>query len=197
MKKTLLACLCISALLGGYFLFHKPSKKEVEQYCPKTWSAFQEYPRLEMLIDGFSIQSMLDILAVDIAELKDRKLPIKTYIGACKDKETAIGLQARFGSDKRSFLTLDPTVDLLPKTDLIIAWDYLTTLERSEMRSCFLHFKKSGAKFLLMTHDPKITQNKKNKTGLPQPVNWKIEPYNFPEPLITFDKYALWNLNTL
>ena len=197
MKKIILACLCLALGALGYHFLHKPEKKPRAEYSPKTWSTFSEYSRLEMLLKGFAIQSMIDVPSADVEDLKTHQLPLQTYIGACKDKENALALQARFGSEKRSFHMIDPTMDLLPKADLIFAWDLLTTLKRSEVHSTLLHFKKSGARFLLMAHDPTVTKNHKNKTGLPQAINWKIDPYNFPDPLITFDHYALWSLETL
>lgn len=193
--------------LALYLQEKKTAKKpeEIAFYHPVTWSNFGEQNRLKMLLKGFAIESIIDVPCVDINSLDPSLLGEIRYTGITDSKDQARGLQAQFGSNLRTFLSMEITVDILPKADLIFCWDKLCTLSETSAQAAIIQFKKSGAQFLLMRHYPGLKKNRKNKTGEAQPVNWTLPPYNFPEPIIhiiekgnnEMESLALWNLEVL
>ncbi|NGX38615.1 MAG: hypothetical protein K1000chlam2_01790 [Chlamydiae bacterium] len=203
---ALVASLAILCSLAGLVVYKRHTKPPaIEKPDPRTWSQFNEQKRLQMLLQGFAIESIVDLPCCDLNILGQLDLGVKRYIGVIEKKEQAHALQAQFGSKIRTFLDRDITKDLLPKVDLILCWDYLCTLTSQEARAALLQFKKSGAKFLLMRHYPEVKENSENTTGVLQPINWKYPPYQFPEPIIQImekgdygmENLALWNLNDL
>lgn len=179
--------------------------REIVEYHPVTWKNFREINRLKMLLKGFAIESIIDVPCVDVNSLDSTLFQGVRYTGITDSKDQARGLQAQFGSSLRTFLSMEITVDILPKADLIFCWDKLCTLSETQALAAITQFKKSGAQFLLMRHYPGVKKNRKNKTGGAQPVNWTIAPYNFPEPIIhiiekgdhEMESLALWNLEAL
>lgn len=198
-------CLCAASLAGTRLSFKKTEAKTLSEYRPRTWAQFSEYQRLEMLLQGFAIESLIDIPFVDHEIIKKPLLKEIRYIGITQSKDRARALQAQFGSKLRTFLDREITIDVLPKADLIVCWDKLCTMSPREVRASILQFKKSGAHFLLMRHYPEVQKNQKNKSGEFQPVNWTLPPYQFPEPIIHImeqgeyglESLALWNLENL
>ncbi len=185
--------------------YQKTDQNVAIQPPPSTWSGFDEYKRLAMLFKGFAIESMLDIPCADIQELKQHPLGLKHYIGATRSKESAEALQAQFGNELRSFRALDIAIDPLPQVDLIFCWDELCTMPRDKVEAVLLQFKKSSAKYLLIRHYPHVIKNSKNKRGVFKPINWKLAPYHFPEPIIqiiegkdsTAANLTLWSVDHL
>lgn len=207
MKKTalLLGALLLIATPIFYKKWSKKEKKEEVVYEPKTWEAFHEEGRLSMLIKGFAIESMVDLPCTSNIASQKFALPLKKYFGVSESLDVARALQSQYGSSISTYLHADITAELLPKVDLILAWDELCTLSPTGVQAALVHFKKSGAKFLLMRHYPDLPKNKKNKTGGFQPVNWTLPPYNFPQPLIQImetkegkmESLSLWTLDKL
>ncbi len=194
--------------LGVALFVVKKQEKIVEEspitYEQKTWDGFTEYKRLQMILQGFAIESIVDIPCLDFDKIRTN-LGIKRYIGVTSSRDKARELQALFGSETRTFFSFSVDVDVLPKADLILCWDELCTLPTNRASSALFQFKKSGAKFLLMRHFPQVKKNHKNKTGGFVPVNWTLPPYNMPEPMIQImeqnqegmESLALWDLETV
>ena len=185
--------------------YHQPSEIVPEPYVHQTWSQFGEYQRLEMLIKGFAIQSIIDVPSCDLMELQKHSLGNRTYLGVADSPLVARGLQAQFGTLAHTFSHFRIEADVLPRADLILAWDKLCTLSEEDVQSTLLQFKKSGAKFLLMRHYPQVEKNHGTVLGSFQPINWNLPPYNFPEPIIHIMEegeygpmsLALWSFDTL
>jgi len=183
----------------------KEKKEKIAPYSPKTWSTFQEYKRLKILLEGFGIESLLDIPACDVENFREQDFGKIRYIGIASSKDQAAALQAHHGLLWRQFSSARIAVDSLPRADLILCWDRLCALPSHEVLAALLQFKKSGAKFLLMRHYPNIVENAINETGEFQPINWKLAPYFFPEPIIHImerreddaQTLALWSLENL
>lgn len=207
MKRALLylpLCLVVFYVLGVRHVRkkHKERKQQQEQSSHQhsaTWQEFSQEKHFQMLVEGFGIGSMLDIPSRDVEHMH---LPLKKYIGVAPTPAEAANLQTRFGSAISSFISLDLTIDPLPKVDLILCWDRFSSLSDQEIRAALLQCKKSGAKFLLLSHCPSLKQNEEEEY---RQINWKLSPYNFPEPLIMMVEKAnpepqylgLWNLAEL
>jgi hypothetical protein len=203
---VLLFFLCATPLI--LYLREKKAtsaQSQVIPYQPVTWSEFKEVHRLKMLVEGLGIETLLDLPCRDIEALPIQQLGLKHYLGLTPERGEALRLQAQFGSQLRTFIYGDVVRDPLPKVDLIVCWDQLCTLSACDVRTCLLQFKKSGAKFVLMRHFPENKENRDHPNGEYAPINWKLPPYAFPEPLIQIvskkehgmECLALWNLEKL
>lgn len=187
----------VAALCFRYHPIQKNKGVAIEE-STSTCSSLPAIADLQMLLNGFAIQSMVDIPSY----LKSSPLPLKQYIGMTELISDAENLQKQFGSFVHSFLASKLTIDTPPKVDLILCWDELFKLSSSEIRSALYQIKKSGSKYLLMRQCSGVTQNHKNKTGALQPINWKLAPYNFPEPLLILSDdsnvpLALWEIDKI
>jgi len=205
MKKILSSffLIFVVALTGFFFLrSEKKSLPKTQPYPFSTWTEFKDYKRLNMLLKGLAVDSLIDIPAYDLQELIYHHLNIKTYIGIRATKEEAQGLQAQFGSPLRSFAGAKIPQDPLPKADMILCWDCLSALSQQEVEAALIQFRKSGAKYLLMRHFPNSEKNYGNPEESFHLINWKLSPYQFPEPMIQIEQIngtvlALWSLDSI
>lgn len=202
------AFLCLSVVslsLKKFQQKNSPPEKEVQKYISSTWEQFTDFQRLEMLLQGFAIESLIDIPFIQSDALKKPFLKNIRYFGIASSEGEARAMQIQYGSKMRTFLSRDITIDPLPKADLILCWDQLCAMTPSEVQAAILQFKKSGAHFLLMRHYPGVQKNQDKISGQFEPVNWTISPYNFPEPIIHImekkshgmESLSLWNLDQL
>lgn len=94
------------------------------------------------------------------------------------------------------------------KYDAIIAKDLLQHFPTEYVIKALELFKNSGIKWLFLTHFPSLEQNKDIESfGLWRPINFKNEPYNMRNPLVSIkeDNYvyenfkdkslSLWRIN--
>ena len=174
------------ALFVGVSHFKAQPEPEEPPYIPTTWSKFTQKTQLTMLLTGFSIEKVIDIPSADVADFLSLQLGLSEYIGVTDTPERARELQVNYGSASTSFAHFDITGEVLPRADLIIVWDKLSTLSPAMARAALHQLKKSGAKFLLAAHNSELKQN-----------NLQLPPYNFPKPIIQMENLALWKLENL
>jgi len=167
----------------------------------------KEIPKL---LRKYNVQTLLDAPCGDFFWMKEMlpDLPIKQYIGVDIVKEIVSKNQENYQSDNIQFLYLDLIKDTLPKVDLILCRDCILHFSHRDILLAFKNLKKSGAKYILMTHFSKSRKFVDISTGNWRPINFLLPPFNFPEPqeLIVEeclqagfpDKcLGLWNLETL
>ena len=83
----------------------------------------------------------------------------------------------------------DMTTDAFPKVDLIFSNDVVIHLNNADKLKFLQNFLASGADYLLMTHSGDTWNIIKNidveyNEEFPfQPVNWYLDPWNFPQEL--------------
>lgn len=203
-----LSLFLVAAVSIAFYVRHAravPHEEVAVAPPPPTWSQFDHIAHFQMLLEGFGIESVLDLPASDLDILTRFRLPIKKYIGGAQDQEESMKLQAQYGGATRSFYSLDISLDPLPTVDLILCWDRLSLLPQNEVEWALLTCKKSGSKFLMLTHSPAVETNPEGASSSPRPINWRKAPYYLPEPLILFPQkekerkeyFALWSLKEL
>ena len=197
------------ALLYLLLLLALPSCEKKKTACEikpptvHTWNSIRQIEDLYMLLAGFGIDSLIDIPSKDLEPELIKELGVKDYIGIAKSRDEACAMQARYGDETLNFFRYDITSEILPKKKLILCWDYLFTLKQSDVKASLWLFKKSGAKYLLMSHDPLVKTNKKNRRGERVSINWQVEPYSFPKPILQIRPsqnggiLALWKLEDI
>lgn len=97
------------------------------------------------------------------------------------------------------FDTLDVTKDIMPQADLIFCKDLLLHLPSGEIARTLRNFKRSGSRFLLVSHDHGETNRELNlvEPGVHRSVNLVAEPYAFPEPIWSTAYLALWSFDAI
>lgn len=145
---------------------------------------------LPNLVKDFSIRTFLDAPCGDWYWMKETDLGVEQYLGvdivdAMIEKHTK-----NFGSPSRTFLCLNLATDSLPKADLIFSRDCLVHLSFEDALKIIANFKRSGAQYLLTTTfvDRGSNNDLVGKDGFWRPLNMRLAPFNFPEPLLVVNE---------
>lgn len=98
----------------------------------------------------------------------------------------------------------DCTTDPMPTVDCVLISDVLIHLSNADKIRFLKKFVSSDSKMLLMTTDPNCEQNKEISTGPDNDfpfaaVNWKLDPWQFPDPIYTMpsNHLSLWTRDQL
>jgi len=201
-----------SEKLPGIFtsIYHSDAywgSKETVSGCGSTLDftkAIRE--KIPPLIKRLKIKTILDIPCGDFNWMKEVKLNVDQYIGADIVVELVKRNNALYEKPDRTFIHLDVTKDTLPKADIILCRDCLIHLSFDNIFKAILNFKKSGAKYLLVSTHFKIEKNKDINDGEYRPLNLQLPPFNFPNPIVVIcESYfqeagkslALWKLSRI
>lgn len=156
------------------------------------------------LLEGFEVKTFIDIPCGEVSWIYELKPFIQEYTGVDAEEKVLQKNREKYGSSTVHFQHFDIAKDPLPASDLIFCHDVLNFLPQNEILATLLLFKKSGAKYLLVTTCPKNEKNRKGKTGNYNPIHWQLPPYNFPKPLLIINdpnqenkKLALWRIEDL
>jgi len=193
--------MCLFVLLGfGGFL--KCAERDVEEiftniYDRQYWGSIETVSgwgsrlfatanirsSIPALIKKYNIKTLLDIPCGDFNWMKEVDLGVSLYIGADIVKKMININNEHYGSKDRIFMALDATVDDLPQVDMIFCRDCLIHLTFKEIHRVIQNFKKSGAKYLLVSNGLKVKINI-DLEGLQRyrPINLLLFPFNFPRP---------------
>lgn len=166
--------------------------------------------KIPCLLKEYKIRSLLDIPCGDFNWMRTVDLGETKYLGADIVRDLVEKNSIVYGSPTRAFLHLNALCDALPEVDLIFCRDMLVHLGYKEIRQALTNFKKSGAKYILMTTFLcKEMNTDLLRAGLWRKINFEMAPFNFPEPLVLIheenfhekdaeDKYlGLWVLEDL
>lgn len=94
----------------------------------------------------------------------------------------------RFSTEKISFKTSDLIKRVPPRADLILCRHLLIHLSLDDCLRVLRNFKASGSRYLMITNQPDADRNQEILfTGSYRPVNLRLPPFNFPEPLCSID----------
>lgn len=162
---------------------------------------------LPKIVQDFDIRTMLDIPCGDFHWMRLLDLPV-IYIGADVVDEVVAANKDRYSSDSRSFAKLDVTKDQLPAVDLVLCRDCLFHFSFKHVAEALENIKASGARYLLVTTNTQLEQNKDIVTGEWRRLNLQIAPFSLPAPILLIseecpdpassDKHlALWRIADL
>lgn len=143
---------------------------------------------LPSLIKLLNIETLIDVGCGDFNWMKTVPLDVKKYIGVDIVPEVIEKNNKNYANNVRSFICLDAVHEQIPCSDLILCKDVWQHLSFKDISAVVANFKKSGAHYLLTTSYFNISKNIDISSGGFQPVNLLKPPFNFPEPLITFDE---------
>lgn len=143
------------------------------------------------IISALEIHILFDAGCGDFNWMKSLNLNLDLYIGADIVEELIDKNQVSYGNNTRCFLRLDITKDYLPQVDAIFCRDCLAHLSYADIMNALRNFKKSGITYLIASSFPKTVENKSDiRTGDYRPVNLQAAPFNFPEPIMSFEELS-------
>lgn len=88
---------------------------------------------------------------------------------------------------KKEFIHLDITEDVLPSADLLFCRDCLFHFSHKNKILALSNFIKSNIPYILMSNHPNCNNNVAIIDGDFKEINWKLEPFNFPDPIDFID----------
>jgi SAM-dependent methyltransferase len=138
--------------------------------------------QLPDIIDKFAIKSMLDVPCGDYNWMKTVPKNFD-YIGGDIVAELIENNKKRYTSERVKFQILDITKDELPEADLIFCRECLQHLSNENVKKALNNFKRSGAKYLLVTSYPKTWRNWDIYDGDCRSLNLRKAPFYLPRPI--------------
>lgn len=166
--------------------------------------------QLPLLLSKHGIKSMIDAPCGDFYWMQHVDLKGIQYTGADIVQELVDKDNAAFANDARRFIVCDIVNGDLPKADVIFCRDCLVHLDNENAIRAIRNFKRSGSTYLLTTTFPSRTVNPDLGKIIWRPLNFRLAPFLFPEPVDTIlenctedgGKYSdksvcLWRLSDL
>jgi len=142
----------------------------------------EQIPRL---LERIGAASMVDAPCGDLFWLGGVRLPLERYLGVDIVSELIRANQERFGNEQRSFQVANLVRDVVPKADVILCRDCLVHLCFKDALKILTNFQRSGSTYLLTTTFTGRTENADLGSSFWRPLNLRLPPFNFPEPLDT------------
>jgi hypothetical protein len=138
---------------------------------------------LPLILKELNIKSLLDIPCGDFFWMKEIVLPLDFYIGADIVDNLVIKNKNLYENDKKKFINLDITKDKLPEADAVFCRDCLPHFSIKLIKASLRSVKLSGVKYFFTSTYLSCKKNENINVGSFRPVNFQIDPFNFPEPL--------------
>lgn len=140
--------------------------------------------RLPALLEELNVRSLLDAPCGDFHWMKEVDLPVDHYFGIDIVPALIEANESRFQGPGREFYCRNLITDDLPKTQFILCRQLLIHLPLAECILTLRNFKRTGAQFLLVTNHSDATVNRDIPMGSYRPLNLRLPPFKFPEPLV-------------
>lgn len=140
-------------------------------------------PALPGLLTELNAASLLDAGCGDFNWMKLVDLTAIRYIGVDVVEPLIARNNQIYGSPDRTFLCADITKDRLPPADVVLCRHCLIHLSNRQVRMALRNFNAAGAKYLLATTSPEVTQNVDTWPGSFRLLNLERPPFNLGKPL--------------
>ena len=138
--------------------------------------------KLPELLRELNASTLLDLPCGDFHWMQNVDLTGVHYIGGDLVGDLVERNHAKHACDGVEFRKMDLVNDTLPAADVILCRDCLVHLSLTDMQAALVNISRSGAKWLLTTNFPSVTQNDDIVTGQWRPVNLTLPPLNLPQP---------------
>lgn len=135
------------------------------------------------LISKLYVKNILDIPCGDFYWMKLVDLSPSNYIGGDIVKDLIKNNNQIYGKEKIKFSVIDLLKDPLPHSELLICRDCLVHLSYKDIQKAINNIKNSSIEYLLTTTFSERKENSDIQTGQWRPLNLRLYPFNFPEPL--------------
>lgn len=145
--------------------------------------------KLDSLFQILDIKSMIDAPCGDFnwmrIFLKNKTIQ---YIGIDIIEKNIINNNLIYKNDLTNFYLGDLRDCHIPKADLIFCRDCLVHLSHQDNEQIIKNFKKSDCKYLMMTTFSAREHNPDTNAPNWRPLNMRLYPYKFPEPIFTINE---------
>lgn len=138
---------------------------------------------LQELFDRYGIKTINDAPCGDFNWMKKLDFTAYEYRGFDIVKELVEKNNRLFQTPAIHFYTINLINEVLPQADIIICRDTLPHLPFKEALQVIRNFKKSNAKYVLITTYPSTSINEDIKMGYWRLLNLCLPPFNLPQPL--------------
>ena len=134
------------------------------------------------LLQRLGVSSLLDAACGDFNWLSTLDLPLNRYYGIDVVRDVIAQNERRYADSQRRFIHGNVCNDALPDCDAILCRDCLNHLSFADIEACLANFRRTQARFLLLTTHPAVLENIDCKTGEWRMLNFCLHPFNLPEP---------------
>lgn len=139
---------------------------------------------LEKLFDKYNVKFLLDAPCGDFSWMCHVTLDNIEYIGLDIVENVINQNIAKHANNIRTFKKINIIQEPLPQSDMILCRDCFIHLSNKDVILTLRNFKKSGAKYLLTTTFPGVTENTNMVSGRGcRPINLLLPPFNLPMPI--------------
>ena len=148
---------------------------------------------LPAILKAVGSRTLLDAGCGDFNWMKEliEEFDLDLYLGVDIVQEVIEENQKRYANEHVAFMQLDIAEDPLLNVDVIMCRDVLAHLSYEDIHQVLRNFKKSGAKYLLASSFSMIRDNNLEMvSGNFRSVNLRLEPFQFPEPLISVSEFS-------
>jgi len=135
------------------------------------------------LLARLNIQSLVEIACGHCSWLAHAQFEIAHYTGIDLVPLLIDRNRSRFGKRGWIFEVRDVVMDGIPNADAIMCRDWLDYLPTSSVSSALHHMRVCGAKYLIATSTPSVTNNSDTRIGNRRALNLTQAPFNLHEPL--------------
>ena len=97
------------------------------------------------------------------------------------------------GYKRRTFILADIVEGIIPTAHLLFCRDCLGHFSQHDVQKAIENIKKSSCVYLMTTTFPEVRGDWDAHTGGWRPINLRVSPYNFPEPLELIDEKVFTN----
>jgi SAM-dependent methyltransferase len=138
---------------------------------------------LPSLLKSIRATILLDAPCGDYFWMKELSLDLELYVGVDIVEEIIYQNRLRYKTSGIEFLVRDITKDRLPRADCILCRDCLNHLSFRYVFRALENFRRSRAKYLLVTTFTERAENEDIVTGGWRPLNLQQPPICLPPPL--------------
>jgi hypothetical protein len=148
--------------------------------------------KLPLLLKQLEVRTILDIPCGDFFWMKDLPLDVDRYIGADIVRNLIAANRKKFEARGKRFIVLDLLSDSLPTVDLILCRDCPARFSHNNIKRALTNMKKSNSRYVLTSTYISRNENPDITTGSFRPLNLKIAPFRFPNPITIFNDQCLY-----
>jgi hypothetical protein len=136
------------------------------------------------LLRRLQVRTLLDLPCGDFYWMQHVDLTGVDYVGGDIVPELIAENQRRYGGPGRRFQVIDLVQDPLPRVDLVLCRDCFVHLSFEYITGAVANLRRSGSTYLAATTYPNTLQNLDVPSGKWRPLNMRLAPFQFPEPII-------------
>jgi len=139
------------------------------------------------LVERFGVETLLDLPCGDFHWMRHVDLDVD-YLGADIVDALVEANTERYGSDRCRFIRHDLLAEPPPRADLVLCRDCLVHFSFEDIATAIEHLRASGSTYLLTTTFTERGYNTDTPTGGWRPLNLRLAPFHFPDPLAMVDE---------